>query len=309
MNLFTESNSILDDHTVLARRLRSEGYLFFPQLIPSKDIFCVRKKMLEVVHGAGWIDTTGGFSIESAISNSQAFVPDTHPVATAVMIPLPRVIPRTLFPNQDDHTTPPHQDYPHVQGSKQSCAAWIPLGDCGEDMGGLAIASGSHKDGILPIIPAMGAGGLGVFDRYQERWRYSPFNSGDVLIFNSLTVHKGVPNRSQSLRVSIDMRYQPANEPICEEWLKPHRDACSWQDIYRNWPDRRTQYYWQSYSMDVVPFDESYYDQREQKAFEMAASGDKAAIAALRRLHRIATAEGDEKLLRKANRALEELDS
>ena len=86
-------------------------------------------KMLEVVHGAGWIDTTGGFSIESAISNSQAFVPDTHPVATAVMIkqislpvvrvlqhhpaliavferifnhkvfPLPRVIPRTLFPN------------------------------------------------------------------------------------------------------------------------------------------------------------------------------------------------------------------
>ena len=335
MNPFRDSTDILHDRASLARRLSHDGYLFFPRLIPPDYVYKLRRSMLKILDNAGWIDTGSGYDLESAIGNSKSFVPDTDPTATAVMIqqialpsvrdlqhhsmlislferifdepvfPLPRVIPRTLFPNQDDHTTPPHQDYPHVQGSKRSCAAWIPLGDCGPDMGGLAIARSSNNDGVLPIVPAMGAGGLGVSDQYQGRWHYTPFLTGDVMIFNCLTVHKGIPNRSKKLRLSIDMRYQPVSEPVCEDWLQPHRNAISWEDLYKNWPDRRTQYYWHALHPRTVPFDKSYYEQREQTALDMAALGDKNALAAL---YRIKETTDDNDLLRRANTAIESLD-
>ena len=336
MNPFRDSTDILHDRGSLAGRLSDDGYLFFPRLIPTDDVYKLRKGMLSILDKAGWIDTVSGDDLESAIGNSKSFVPDTDPKATAVMmeqialptirdlqhhsllislferifdepvIPLPRVIPRTLFPNQDDHTTPPHQDYPHVQGSKRSCAAWIPLGDCGTDMGGLAIARSSNNDGVLPIVPAMGAGGLGVSDQYQDRWHYTPFLTGDVMIFNCLTVHKGIPNRSKKLRLSIDMRYQPVSEPVCEDWLQPHRNAISWEDLYKSWPDKRTQYYWRALRPRTVPFDKSYYEQREQTAFDMAGRGDKNALAAL---YRIKETTDDNDLLQRANTAIENLDS
>ena len=336
MNPFRDSTDILHDRASLARRLSHDGYLFFPRLIPPDYVCKLRQSMLKILDNAGWIDTGSGYDLESAIGNSKSFVPDTDPAATAVMIqqmalpsvrdlqhhsmlislferifdepvfPLPRVIPRTLFPNQDDHTTPPHQDYPHVQGSKRSCAAWIPLGDCGPDMGGLAIARSSNNDGVLPIVPAMGAGGLGVSDQYQGRWHYTPFLTGDVMIFNCLTVHKGIPNRSKKLRLSIDMRYQPVSEPVCEDWLQPHRNAISWEDLYKDWPDKRTQYYWRALHLQAVPFDKSYYEQREQTALDMAACGDRNALAALRRIK--ATTD-DKDLCRRASAAIENLDS
>ena len=336
MNPFRDSTDILHDSASLARRLSHDGYLFFPRLIPPDYVCKLRQSMLKILDNAGWIDTGSGYDLESAIGNSKSFVPDTDPTATAVMIqqialpsvrdvqhhsmlislferifdepvfPLPRVIPRTLFPNQDDHTTPPHQDYPHVQGSKRSCAAWIPLGDCGPDMGGLAIARSSNNDGVLPIVPAMGAGGLGVSDQYQGRWHYTPFLTGDVMIFNCLTVHKGIPNRSKKLRLSIDMRYQPVSEPVCEDWLQPHRNAISWEDLYKTGQINVHSIIGAPYILSTVPFDKSYYEQREQTALDMAACGDRNALAALRRIK--ATTD-DKDLCRRASAAIENLDS
>ena len=223
------------------------------------------------------------------------------------VFPLPRVIPRTLFPNQNEHTTPPHQDYPHVQGSFETYAVWIPLCYCSKKIGGISIASGTNKEGILPILPSMGAGGMAVKDKYKTQWRHNSMNYGDILIFNCMTVHKGIANTSKRLRISIDMRYQPLEHSICEDWLNPHRDLLSWDEIYKNWPDNYTKYYWKDLCLKTTRFNESYYRKRDLKAFEMAESGDKDAIATLERIKRKAIQQKKYKLVQKAEVALEKL--
>ena len=55
---------------------------------------------------------------------------------------------------------PPHQDFIHIQGSPNVWTAWLPLGDCAHDLGGLSLLVGSHKVGVLAVSRALGAGGL-----------------------------------------------------------------------------------------------------------------------------------------------------
>ena len=338
MEKFKDSNKIRLQGELLKKRLQDEGYLFLAALIPKEDVLKVRQKMISILNEFGWIDNSSGNKLDDAVGNEQAFVPDTDPVSNSIMkkqissfiirdlqhhrnlislfkrifdhsvFPLPRVIPRTLFPNQDEHTTPPHQDYPHVQGSRFSYAAWIPLGDCEKDMGGLAIASQSNKEGVLPIIPAMGAGGMAVLDKYQDQWRFNPLSSGDVIIFNCLTVHKGVPNHSKKLRISIDMRYQATSDTVCEDWLKPHRNLISWEELYKDWPDKKTQYYWRECRVKTVPFNDIYYEKRNKLAFQMSHQGDKNALATLKRIHRIALENKDGNMLKKVNNAIQRLN-
>ena len=93
---------------------------------------------------------------------------------------------------------------------------WLPLGDCPAEMGGLAIARGSHRDGVRDFTVSNGAGAMEVIDPLEGSWVAGPLEAGDVLIFHSLTVHKGLPNRTDRLRISLDNRYQRASEPICE---------------------------------------------------------------------------------------------
>ena len=122
-----------------------------------------------------------------------------------------------------------------------------------------------------------------------------------------MTVHKGIANTSKRLRISIDMRYQPLEHSICEDWLNPHRYLLSWDEIYKNWPDNYTKYYWKDLSLKTTRFNESFYRKRDLKAFEMAESGDKDAIATLERIKRKAIQQKKYKLVEKAEVALEKL--
>ena len=43
---------------------------------------------------------------------------------------------------------------------------------------------------------------------------------GDVLIFTMRTVHAGTDNATDRLRLSIDTRYQRADAPVDERWVR-----------------------------------------------------------------------------------------
>jgi ectoine hydroxylase-related dioxygenase (phytanoyl-CoA dioxygenase family) len=100
---------------------------------------------------------------------------------------------------------------------------WLPLGDCPAEMGGLAIARGSHNEGVRDFTVSNGAGAMEVIDPLEGSWVTVPLEAGDVLIFHSLTVHKGLPNLTGRLRLSLDNRYQRASEPVCERCLQALR--------------------------------------------------------------------------------------
>jgi hypothetical protein len=83
--------------------------------------------------------------------------------------------------------------------------------------------------------------------------RWSPFRSGDVLLFHSLTVHRGRHNRSGGrIRLAMSARYQGRSEPVDAGALRPHMGWTGWDDIYRTWPAADPlRYYWRAQDEDA----------------------------------------------------------
>jgi hypothetical protein len=53
------------------------------------------------------------------------------------------------------------------------------------------------------------------------RWLTAPeYRMGDVLVFTMRTVHAGTDNETGALRLSTDSRYQRADRPIDERWIR-----------------------------------------------------------------------------------------
>jgi hypothetical protein len=176
------------------------------------------------------------------------------------VFPHPLSIVRMVFPHAPELSTPPHQDFPNNQGTPDLTAAWIPLGDCTLENGALAILEGSHRFGVLPVQFHLGPGNRGVeldsrFDRC--RWLSADFRAGDILLFPALTVHRALDNCSaDSLRLSVDFRYQLEGEALTEGCLHPHFRCLEWEEIYRGWLSEQYQYYWKNREYDVVAWNE-----------------------------------------------------
>jgi hypothetical protein len=53
------------------------------------------------------------------------------------------------------------------------------------------------------------------------RWLTAPeYRMGDVLVFTMRTVHAGTDNETDALRLSTDTRYQRADAPVDERWVR-----------------------------------------------------------------------------------------
>ena len=86
--------------------------------------------------------------------------------------------------------------------------------DIDEQVGGLAVSPGSHKGGVLDHEGTLGSSaeaakkqglGLSIAD---PSWAFTEYQPGDAVIFTNLTIHRGLPNRSDRIRLSCDFRYQ-----------------------------------------------------------------------------------------------------
>jgi ectoine hydroxylase-related dioxygenase (phytanoyl-CoA dioxygenase family) len=285
----------MSDADALRQRAADEGYLFFKHLLPRDAVTKLRADMLSVVAQSGWrtpgrdvgdstIDTAAldrvpeeklrtdiGVSIDAYHSVQK--LPSLHrlphhPALIALYETLfggdvlvhPRHIARMITPHKSMVPTPPHQDFPLIQGTSQTCTAWIPLGDCPRDMGGLTILRGSHHKGYIPIALAMGAGGIAAqLCPGEEQWLTTDYEAGDVLTFPAYTVHKGLPSQHRNqIRLSLDVRYQPADQEVEEKSLLPHCEL-TWDQIYQNWSDadEDLKYYWRRNALRMSPWNET----------------------------------------------------
>lgn len=236
----------------LLSRLDEDGYLFLPGLLPPAAVEGTRADVLAALANAGWLaDGDGGtgqpspracpekpdnepeyFRAYEAVQRLQRFHELAHHATlTAVMERLlgtsllvhPRKVARIGLPD-DDLIVAPHQDLRFNQGTPDTLTAWIPLGACPGELGGLRVLPGSHRQGLRPVRPAVGVGGLEIDGDvpFGDEWATTDFDCGDVLVFHSLTVHAAKPNRTDRLRLSVDFRYQAATEPVVEPSLRPH---------------------------------------------------------------------------------------
>jgi len=312
MQPFVDSSELLADGAALAARMRRDGYLFLPGLLPREDVAALQRQIGAIARDAGWLRRDR--AVEDAIADPSGFCVDPdptylttlrrinrledyhalkhHPVLIDLfermlgdaILPHPRVLMRNIFPGREEYTTKAHQDFPNVQGTTEVYTAWIPLIDCPMQAGPLQVAVGSHTAGVYDFDIAGGAGGIEIKDPLDGRWVSGDFVAGDVLLFHSMTVHKGVPNRSERLRMSMDVRYQLVSETFNIDNANPDGQPLSWDEVYRDWRSDALKFYWRRLKLTLQPFDPVWFDKRDALGFALGEAGDPRARSVLQRI-------------------------
>ena len=286
MRSFLDSAPLLHDPDALRARFKRDGYLFLRGVLESSVLENLRQQIVAVLSRGGWLagSTESGklapgisplvegddeyFLVYDEVQKLEALHRVPHECCVRLpfvrllgdsAFPHPLSIARLAFPCNAGGATPPHQDYPNNQGTVDLYTGWIPLTDCPVSLGGLAVLEGSHKIGLLPVAPSVGAGNRqAVLDSRHDdlEWVGGDYLVGDMLIFHSLTVHRALPNQSDGMRLSVDYRFQAQGDSLTENCLQPHFRRLDWEQIYGGWESRELAYYWRDKQYNTVPWND-----------------------------------------------------
>ncbi|MCK9588681.1 MAG: phytanoyl-CoA dioxygenase family protein, partial [Terrimicrobiaceae bacterium] len=277
---FEDRTPLLDKPAELHRAAQEDGFLFFKRFLPCEEVLALRTELLGVVGRHGWrqpdqpplggrididaLNRVPDEEMRADIGVSVAAYDDAQKLERLHRLPHhpkllgfyrnffggevlvhPRHIARMVTGHRVMAPTPPHQDFPLIQGTSNTWTCWIPLGDCPRAMGGLSLLKGSHRQGYQPIQPSKGAGGIAVpLCPWETEWAEGDYEAGDLITFPSYTIHKALRcQEKEFIRLSLDVRYQPADEPVEQKSLMPHCDL-AWEEIYAGWKSGDLKYYW-----------------------------------------------------------------
>ena len=271
---FFNATPLLADHDAIQKKMAEDGYIFLKSVVDPEILLALRHQITAICERHGWMESNQDHrkcisDHTPVVESDEAYLPiyseiqrleSFHGLAhePAIMnamravvgetaFPHPLSICRLVFPDNHAWATPAHQDFPNNQGTQDLYASWIPLVECPQTSGSLAILRGSNKLGLLPLEYSLGAGHRRcIFDQRHEQldWVSSDLELGDMLIFHSLTVHKSLENQSAAMRISVDYRFQQEGESMSRACLRPHFSPDSWERIYRDWQRPELQYYW-----------------------------------------------------------------
>ena len=93
---------------------------------------------------------------------------------------------------------------------------WVALMDIDMTVGGLAVSPESHKRGLLKAKGTVASSAKDAqkksygLDSDVLEWATTEYVPGGTVIFANRTVHLGMPNHSDRIRLSGDFRYQRA---------------------------------------------------------------------------------------------------
>lgn len=116
----------------------------------------------------------------------------------------------------DVGATPWHQDNGVVlpeADETEMLTVWVPLTNAFREHGCVEVVAGSHHNGLLHHC-ASGYGNY-IQDQHlaQDRIVTAEMKRGDVLFMHRLTCHSSLPNLSEQVRISFDLRYNPTGQP------------------------------------------------------------------------------------------------
>jgi len=307
-----DATGLLGDAEALRMRMQRDGYLFIRGLLPREAVSGVQRQVGELARAAGWLRADA--PVEEARADLAGFCVDPEPGYLEVLrrinhledyhalkhhpalmeflegllggavLAHPRVLCRNIFPAREEYTTKAHQDYPNVQGTEEVYTAWIPLIDIPVEAGPLQVAAGTHVEGVYDFHIGAGAGGIEITDPLDGRWHGGAFAAGDVLFFHSMTVHKGVPNLGDRLRMSMDVRFQLVSEAFNPDNANADAQPLSWESIYAGWKSDALKYYWRRLPLTIREFDRQWFEKRDAMAFALAEAGDARARSVLLRI-------------------------
>jgi ectoine hydroxylase-related dioxygenase (phytanoyl-CoA dioxygenase family) len=232
---FEESSNLIGNGPAMRARWEKNGYVFFRKLLDPTLLAWGHAQYRAALAAEGLIDPantqapvwTGAQpktrrpcdALGTAVSREIIKQPALNAVLREVfddeVVWQPIVAHRSGLPEgpiADDHDIFQyrHQDGPFNEGMRFA-GCWIPMRDVDLESGSFAIAPGTHLRGSLhseaenfriprDAIP-------------DEQWRAESYLAGDVLIFHHMTAHTALPNLSNEIRTSIDIRAMPSKAP------------------------------------------------------------------------------------------------
>src|SRR6266851_2781586 len=148
----------------------------------------------------------------------------------------------------EDHCTGGHYDLIYLRaGTDKFCTSWIPLGDTPVEMGGVIYLEHSDavgrqmeaefrvKNANLPPEERISAFNrnmrengwistklVEMADRFKSRWLIADYEAGDMVVHSPYMIHAATQNHDplNRGRLSTDIRYQRADDPIDPRWAK-----------------------------------------------------------------------------------------
>jgi ectoine hydroxylase-related dioxygenase (phytanoyl-CoA dioxygenase family) len=266
--------------TDLSEEMRHHGYVLVRGLLSPADLSPLLREITHLLADAGWL--LSGRDPIQRIANASAACADGHPLYKGVYQKVfqlhsfhrlphhailqetmrllagpelfihPKSAARLIFPHFERGTIRAHQDHTAVGGDEQSFTAWMPLHDCPVEQGSLRIKSGSHRFGLQPTAGKTGYISSGAVR--GDDWVGGDINSGDLLLFHSLTIHEALPNVSDRLRISLDCRFQNYRRPVNPAALVfTGSSGRSWESVYRDWVSDDLKYYWRKLPLELNP--------------------------------------------------------
>ncbi len=126
--------------------------------------------------------------------------------------------------------SPPHQDFPYIQGSLDGITIWFPFLDMSSQVGPPAFIPGSHQQGVGRVReyvrnPADRVASVQALQEDEWRnaaWEFEEVRADQALAFSTLLVHRSQPNTSKVMRISAQLRFD---------------NLCDRESFERNFPD------------------------------------------------------------------------
>ena len=163
---------------------------------------------------------------------------------------------RPKLPDQRWTRTPWHQDsqyYPSI-AQVHTLSVWMPLMRVTTENSCLQVAEGFHRGDMYAITEDEETGFLGISKEERAALPGIPveMEAGDALCFTQLTPHAALPNKSDGVRWSIDLRYQSIADAFVDEYnveiggrdkgfiARSQADpasVASWESWERQWED------------------------------------------------------------------------
>jgi ectoine hydroxylase-related dioxygenase (phytanoyl-CoA dioxygenase family) len=146
-----------------------------------------------------------------------------HPIQHSRIKPPETQIPTGFRDNTMVAQTCWHQDQGVVREDADGTdmlTVWIPITDATIENGCLEIIPRSHKHGLLlHCMRSAEREGLHIpKDHVPDGATAIEMKAGDVLFMHRLTAHRSLPNRSNGIRWSFDLRYCPVGQPTGSTW-------------------------------------------------------------------------------------------
>ncbi len=145
-----------------------------------------------------------------------------NPVLQARIKPPQRLLRGPVAEYSNIGATTWHQDFGAVMdeaADTDMLTVWVAVTEATEEMGCLQVIPRSHRDAALTLhCPGIRNAAenyipQALLDRHGTPPVPLPCQRGSIVLLTRFTEHGALPNRSDRLRWSFDLRYQPAGQP------------------------------------------------------------------------------------------------